>query len=249
MTESGPKIDDVRGRLSARVVSSRQLLDLERVSRRRGYSQNLDPEWLETVIAPAGHHVLTPGPTHPARTADEEAHHRSMVRIQLRDDLDWTDAAAMLSLLDLPFENFEALAQPSVGVVNWLAELTTERIPAVAQVAEQQRIAEARPSDTPGGFPIWGTIVWFTPDQGGRRTGIPLAPWSKYYSATAFVPPSGPGDGLASVVIDVSVRNAWRSHAKLRCAHPAGASRGRRVVHRHHRGAQARRPVHRQSRS
>lgn len=73
-------------------------------------------------------------------------------------------------------------------------------------------------------FPVWGTIIWLTPEQGGRRSGPPPTPWDTYYFATAYVTPHRREDTLASVVIDVSVRDAWQSHAKLRWLadpHPA----------------------------
>ena len=206
--------DDVRLRLRPRVVTSLRLLELEQVSRDRGYNQNLDPGWLSTVIPDDGHHLIAPALRHPARTAGEEDHLRSLLRIQLRGDLESTDAPAMVSLLDLPFEVFEALPEPTVGVLNWIAHLTTDRLPSVAQVIEGEQLAHRTPDDTPR-FPIWGTIVWLTSDQGGRRNGPPPTPWDTYYYATAFVPPSRLEDGLASVAINVSVRNAWQSHAKL----------------------------------
>ena len=39
-------------------------------------------------------------------------------------------------------------------------------------------------------FPFCGSVIWLTPEQGGRGTGppVPLLSWP-YYAATAFVPP------------------------------------------------------------
>jgi len=214
-----PKNDDVQRRLAPRVVTSGHLLRLEQVSRDHQFSQNLDPQWLETVIPDGGHHVITPALTIPGRThlPAEEDHLRSLVRIQLSDDLPWTDAPAMLSWLDLPFDVFEALPEPTTGVMNWIADLTTQGVPSMAQVAQQQVLANERSvANAPATFPIWGTITWFTPEQGGRHGGPPLTPWETYYRATALVAPSRLEDGLASVIVDVSNRNLWQSNAKLR---------------------------------
>lgn len=52
-----------------------------------------------------------------------------------------------------------------------------------------------------------------THDQGGRSTGPPLTPPGHDYAATAYVPPASASDGLASLVIRVSDRAAWRSAA------------------------------------
>lgn len=130
--------DDLKSRLVPRVVSTPELLRLETVSRDHAFNQNLDPAWLESVISVEGHHLITPELAHPGRERGEAAHLRSLLRIQLRTDLPWTDAPAMLSLLDLPFEVFESLPEPSIGTLNWLVDLTTAGIPTQAQVAEQQ---------------------------------------------------------------------------------------------------------------
>lgn len=227
MSGHDPENDDVQRRLAPRVVTSGHLLRLEQVSRDHQFSQNLDPQWLETVIPDGGHHVITPALTIPGRThlPAEEDHLRSLVRIKLSDDLPWTDAPAMLSWLDLPFDVFEALPEPTTGVMNWIADLTTQGVPSMAQVAHQQALANERSvANAPATFPIWGTITWFTPEQGGRHGGPPLTPWETYYRATASVAPSRLEDGLASVIVDVSNRNLWQSNAKLRWLaepHPA----------------------------
>jgi hypothetical protein len=53
-----------------------------------------------------------------------------------------------------------------------------------------------------GGFPFRGSVIWLTPEQGGRETGppVPVLSWP-YYAATAFVPPHTAGTGLASFVL------------------------------------------------
>ena len=228
MTPYDPTADDVVRRILPRVVSTPQLLRLEQISRDHGFSQNLDPSWPAGVIADEGRHILTPALTHPSRSPNEAAHLRSLLRVQLRTVLPWTDAPAMLSLLDLQFEVFESLPEPTVGVLNWIADLTTEGVPSQAQVAEQQELAQERSvAKSSADFPIWGTITWLTSNQGGRRGGPPLTPGDTYYRATAFVAPSTLEDGLTSVVVNVSVRNAWQSHAKLRWLVPPGPAVGR----------------------
>ncbi|MFI6996416.1 hypothetical protein [Nocardia sp. NPDC050175] len=64
-----------------------------------------------------------------------------------------------------------------------------------------------------GSLPFRGTIVWLTADQGGRPSGPPPTPTEQDYAATAFVPPHGLDDGLASFVLRVDDRSAWRSPA------------------------------------
>lgn len=99
MTPYDPTADDVVRRILPRVVSTPQLLRLEQISRDHGFSQNLDPSWPAGVIADEGRHILTPALTHPSRSPNEAAHLRSLLRVQLRTVLPWTDAPAMLSSL------------------------------------------------------------------------------------------------------------------------------------------------------
>lgn len=101
---------DVARRLAPRVVSTPELLRLEEISRDHGFNENLDPIWLAVVISDDGNHVLTPALTHPRTRPDDGPHLRSLLRIQLRSDLPWTDAPAMHSLLDLPLEPLATFA-------------------------------------------------------------------------------------------------------------------------------------------
>jgi len=66
-------------------------------------------------------------------------------------------------------------------------------------------------------FPFRGSIVWLTPEQGGRATGPPLPrqQWP-YYAATAYVPPHTAATGLASFVLRDFQPGAWRSQAQGR---------------------------------
>ena len=64
-----------------------------------------------------------------------------------------------------------------------------------------------------GPLPFHGYVVWLTPEQGGRDTGPPPTPPEHDYAATGFVPPANAISGLASVVLRVHDRQAWRSPA------------------------------------
>src|ERR1035437_5543543 len=63
--------------------------------------------------------------------------------------------------------------------------------------------------------PFHGYVVWLTGDQGGRSSG-PLPPLGQDFAATAYVPPATAQSGLASIVLRVSNRTAWRSAADAR---------------------------------
>jgi len=60
-------------------------------------------------------------------------------------------------------------------------------------------------------LPFEGEIIWLTPEQGGRSSGPPPTPREQDYAATAFVPPHIVQSGLASFVVRVEDRTAWRS--------------------------------------
>ncbi|GCE77096.1 hypothetical protein CBZ_21520 [Cellulomonas biazotea] len=62
-------------------------------------------------------------------------------------------------------------------------------------------------------LPFHGHVVWLTSEQGGRQSGPPPTPPDQDYAATAFVPPATVDDGLASFVLRVRDRTAWRSRA------------------------------------
>lgn len=64
-----------------------------------------------------------------------------------------------------------------------------------------------------GYLPFEGEIIWLTAAQGGRSSGPPPTPPDQDYAATAFVPPQTVGNGLASFVLRVEDRSAWRSRA------------------------------------
>lgn len=62
-------------------------------------------------------------------------------------------------------------------------------------------------------LPFHGHVTWLTREQGGRDTGPPRTPGDQDYAATGFVPPGTADTALASVVLRVEDRSAWRSRA------------------------------------
>jgi hypothetical protein len=64
-----------------------------------------------------------------------------------------------------------------------------------------------------GPLPFHGYVEWLTREHGGRATGPPPTPPDQDFAATGFVPPATANTGLASVVLRVRDRTAWRSDA------------------------------------
>lgn len=62
-----------------------------------------------------------------------------------------------------------------------------------------------------------GTILWLSPEQGGRRTGPPedQGRWP-HYAATGWLPPLSAEDGLRSLLLRGFVSGQWRSAAEAR---------------------------------
>lgn len=67
-----------------------------------------------------------------------------------------------------------------------------------------------------GPLPFHGYVVWLTAEQGGRSSGPPRTPPDQDFAATGYVPPATAESALASVVLRVSDRTAWRSDADVR---------------------------------
>lgn len=67
-----------------------------------------------------------------------------------------------------------------------------------------------------GPWPFRGTVIWLTPEQGGRSAGPPPASPERDYAQTAFIPPTTAKDGLASFVLHGFESGAWKSEAKAR---------------------------------
>ncbi|GIM63358.1 hypothetical protein Pve01_80250 [Planomonospora venezuelensis] len=76
--------------------------------------------------------------------------------------------------------------------------------------SQQGRVTFVRIDDQ---LPFHGYVVWLTREQGGRDTGPPPTPPEQDYAATGFVLPANATTGLASVVLRVQDRRAWRSQA------------------------------------
>ena len=67
-----------------------------------------------------------------------------------------------------------------------------------------------------GAFPFLGTVVWLTPEQGGRSSGPPVSPNGQDFPATGFVPPRTANNGLASFVLRGFREGVWVSAAEGR---------------------------------
>jgi hypothetical protein len=67
-----------------------------------------------------------------------------------------------------------------------------------------------------GTWPFRGRVVWLTSEQGGRSSGPPEPTQNWDYAHTAFVPPCGIDDGLASFALRNFDRGSWTSQAEGR---------------------------------
>ncbi len=67
-----------------------------------------------------------------------------------------------------------------------------------------------------GPFPFKGSVVWLTPEQGGRTSGPPVPSEEWDYAHTAFVPPQTAETGPASFVLRGFTAGRWRSAAEGR---------------------------------
>lgn len=65
-----------------------------------------------------------------------------------------------------------------------------------------------------GSIALRGTVVWLTPEQGGRAAGPPVPDFDYDYTATAYVPPRSPDSGQAGIALRRFAPNAWRSAAE-----------------------------------
>jgi|GEM_PF-1286450 len=83
--------------------------------------------------------------------------------------------------------------------------------------------------DLGGSWPFRGTVVWLTPEQGGRRSGPPATAPGQDYAATAVVPPHTVETGLASFVLRGLEPGAWRSPAEARWLAPEAVAADRPV--------------------
>jgi hypothetical protein len=65
-----------------------------------------------------------------------------------------------------------------------------------------------------GSLAVRGTVVWLTPQQGGRVSGPPEPDYDYDYSATAYLPPRTPEDGQTGLTLRRFAPGAWRSTAE-----------------------------------
>ena len=65
-----------------------------------------------------------------------------------------------------------------------------------------------------GSLAVRGTVVWLTPQQGGRVSGPPEPDYDYDYTATAYLPPRTADDGQAGVALRRFAPGAWRTPAE-----------------------------------
>jgi hypothetical protein len=65
-----------------------------------------------------------------------------------------------------------------------------------------------------GSLSVRGTVVWLTPQQGGRVGGPPALDYDYDYTATAYLPPRIAKDGQAGIALRGFAPGAWRSIAE-----------------------------------
>jgi hypothetical protein len=80
-----------------------------------------------------------------------------------------------------------------------------------------------------GSLSIRGTVVWLTPQQGGRVSGPPEPDYDYDYTATAYLPPRTAEDGQAGVALRRFAPGAWRSPAEGMLV-PGKGNRAQQVV-------------------
>lgn len=65
-----------------------------------------------------------------------------------------------------------------------------------------------------GSLAVRGTVVWLTPQQGGRVSGPPEPDYDYDYTATAYLPPRSADDGQAGIALRRFAPGAWRTSAE-----------------------------------
>ena len=73
-----------------------------------------------------------------------------------------------------------------------------------------------------GSLAVRGTVVWLTPQQGGRVSGPPDPDYDYDYTATAYLPPRTPEDGQAGLALSRFAPGAWRTPAEGILVPPKG---------------------------
>ncbi len=80
-----------------------------------------------------------------------------------------------------------------------------------------------------GSLAVRGTVVWLTPQQGGRVSGPPEPDYDYDYTATAYLPPRTVDDGQAGIALRRFAPGAWRSPAEGILV-PSKGNRAQQVV-------------------
>jgi hypothetical protein len=80
-----------------------------------------------------------------------------------------------------------------------------------------------------GSLAVRGTVVWLTPQQGGRVSGPPEPDYDYDYTATAYLPPRTADDGQAGIALRRFAPGAWRSPAEGILV-PAKENRAQQVI-------------------
>jgi hypothetical protein len=80
-----------------------------------------------------------------------------------------------------------------------------------------------------GSLAVRGTVVWLTPQQGGRVSGPPEPDYDYDYTATAYLPPRSAEDGQAGLSLRRFAPGAWRTPAEGILVPPTG-HRAQQVV-------------------
>ena len=80
-----------------------------------------------------------------------------------------------------------------------------------------------------GSLAVRGTVLWLTPQQGGRVSGPPEPDYDYDYTATAYLPPRTPEDGQAGIALRRFAPGAWRTPAEGILV-PAKGNRAQQVI-------------------
>ncbi|MEU4197671.1 hypothetical protein AB0E69_37635 [Kribbella sp. NPDC026611] len=80
-----------------------------------------------------------------------------------------------------------------------------------------------------GTLAVRGTVVWLTPQQGGRVSGPPEPDYDYDYTATAYLPPRTPEDGQAGIALRRFAPGAWRTSTEGMLV-PAVGYRAQQVI-------------------
>jgi hypothetical protein len=80
-----------------------------------------------------------------------------------------------------------------------------------------------------GSLAVRGTVVWLTPQQGGRVSGPPDPDYDYDYTATAYLPPRTADDGQAGLALRRFAPGAWRTPAEGILV-PAKGNRAQQVI-------------------